>query len=202
MARVALPSKLAALLLINCLPWSAHAAAQAEAIFGGGCFWCMEEAFEKLPGVSEVVSGYTGGKTPNPSYDQVSSGTTGHVEVVRVLYNPEQVSYAKLLEHFWINIDPTVKNRQFCDVGEQYRSVIYTLNAAQQQAAAKSKEDLINSGRFAKVYTTVESAQTFYVAEDYHQDFYKKNPLRYKYYKTTCGRQNRLNELWGKATTP
>ncbi|HEX4917275.1 MAG TPA: peptide-methionine (S)-S-oxide reductase MsrA [Limnobacter sp.] len=197
MARVALPSKLLALFLLNLLPFSSQAAPSEEAVFGGGCFWCMEEAFEKVPGVTEVVSGYTGGKKPNPSYDEVSAGNTGHVEVVRVRYNPEQVSYQKLLVHFWTNIDPTVNNRQFCDMGEQYRSVIYTLNAAQKQAAQKSKDELLKSGKFAKVYTTVEDAKAFYVAEDYHQDFYKKNPLRYKYYKTTCGRQNRLHELWG-----
>ncbi|HEX4843706.1 MAG TPA: peptide-methionine (S)-S-oxide reductase MsrA [Limnobacter sp.] len=197
MARVALPSKLLALFLLNFLPFASQAAPSEEAVFGGGCFWCMEEAFEKVPGVTEVVSGYTGGKNPNPSYDEVSAGNTGHVEVVRVRYNPAQVSYQKLLVHFWTNIDPTVNNRQFCDVGEQYRSVIYTLTAAQKQAAQKSKDELIKSGKFQKVYTAVEDAKAFFVAEDYHQDFYKKNPLRYKYYKTTCGRQNRLLELWG-----
>ncbi|HEX4880549.1 MAG TPA: peptide-methionine (S)-S-oxide reductase MsrA [Limnobacter sp.] len=197
MAHVALPSKIAALFFISLLPAHGHAAQPAEAIFGGGCFWCMEEAFEKLPGVTDVVSGYSGGKTSSPSYDEVSTGKSGHVEVVRVRYNPELVSYQKLLEHFWVNVDPTVSNRQFCDIGEQYRSVIYTINREQKQAAQKSKDDLIKSGKFSKIYTTVEEAQAFYVAEDYHQDFYKKNPLRYKYYKTTCGRQNRLNELWG-----
>jgi len=168
-----------------------------EAIFAGGCFWCMEEVFEKIRGVKSVDSGYTGGRTPSPTYEQVSSGNTGHVEVVRVKYDPKQISYDNLLKAFWTNIDPTVENRQFCDVGEQYRSAIYYLNSEQHQQAKRSKEELLGTGKFNKIYTTVEAAQTFYVAEEYHQDFYRKNPLRYKYYKTTCGRENRLNEVWG-----
>jgi peptide-methionine (S)-S-oxide reductase len=168
-----------------------------EAIFAGGCFWCMEEVFEKIRGVKSVDSGYTGGRTPSPTYEQVSSGNTGHVEVVRVKYDPKQISYDNLLKAFWTNIDPTVENRQFCDVGEQYRSAIYYLNSEQHQQAKRSKEELLGTGKFKKIYTTVEAAQTFYVAEEYHQDFYRKNPLRYKYYKTTCGRENRLNEVWG-----
>lgn len=168
-----------------------------EAIFAGGCFWCMEEVFEKIRGVKSVVSGYTGGHTPAPTYKQVSSGNTGHVEVVRVKYDPEQISYDNLLKAFWTNIDPTVENRQFCDVGEQYRSAIYYLNSGQHQLAKRSKEELLSTGKFTKIYTTIEAAQTFYVAEEYHQDYYRKNPLRYRYYKTTCGRENRLNEVWG-----
>jgi peptide-methionine (S)-S-oxide reductase len=168
-----------------------------EAIFAGGCFWCMEEVFEKIRGVKSVDSGYTGGRTPSPTYEQVSSGNTGHVEVIRVKYDPQQISYSNLLKAFWTNIDPTVENRQFCDVGEQYRSAIYYLNSEQHQQAKRSKEELLGTGKFKKIYTTVEAAQTFYVAEDYHQDFYRKNPLRYQYYKTTCGRENRLNEVWG-----
>lgn len=168
-----------------------------EAIFAGGCFWCMEEVFEKIRGVKSVDSGYTGGRTPSPTYEQVSSGNTGHVEVIRVKYDPKQISYSNLLKAFWTNIDPTVENRQFCDVGEQYRSAIYYLNSEQHQQAKRSKEELLGTGKFKKIYTTVEAAQTFYVAEDYHQDFYRKNPLRYQYYKTTCGRENRLNEVWG-----
>lgn len=168
-----------------------------EAIFAGGCFWCMEEVFEKIRGVKSVESGYTGGRTPSPTYEQVSSGNTGHVEVVRVKYDPKMISYNNLLKAFWTNIDPTVENRQFCDVGEQYRSAIYYLNSEQHQQAKRSKEELLVSGKFKKIYTTIEAAQTFYVAEEYHQDFYRKNPLRYKYYKTTCGRENRLNEVWG-----
>ena len=168
-----------------------------EAIFAGGCFWCMEEVFEKIRGVKSVESGYTGGRTPAPTYEQVSSGNTGHVEVVRVKYDPKQISYNNLLKAFWTNIDPTVENRQFCDVGEQYRSAIYYLNSEQHQQAKRSKDELLGTGKFKKIYTTIEAAQTFYVAEEYHQDFYRKNPLRYKYYKTTCGRENRLNEVWG-----
>lgn len=168
-----------------------------QAIFAGGCFWCMEEAFEKISGVKSVESGYTGGRTSAPTYEQVSQGNTGHVEVVRVQYDPRQISYSTLLKAFWTNIDPTVENRQFCDVGEQYRSAIFYLNEQQHREAKQSKEQLLGTGKFKSIYTTVEAAQTFYVAEDYHQDFYRKNPLRYRYYKTTCGRENRLNEVWG-----
>lgn len=168
-----------------------------QAIFAGGCFWCMEEAFEKISGVKSVESGYTGGRTSAPTYEQVSQGNTGHVEVVRVQYDPRQISYSTLLKAFWSNIDPTVENRQFCDVGEQYRSAIFYLNEQQHREAKQSKEQLLGTGKFKSIYTTVEAAQTFYVAEDYHQDFYRKNPLRYRYYKTTCGRENRLNEVWG-----
>ena len=157
----------------------------------------MEEAFEKISGVKSVESGYTGGRTSAPTYEQVSQGNTGHVEVVRVQYDPRQISYSTLLKAFWTNIDPTVENRQFCDVGEQYRSAIFYLNEQQHREAKQSKEQLLGTGKFKTIYTTVEAAQTFYVAEEYHQDFYRKNPLRYQYYKTTCGRENRLNEVWG-----
>lgn len=168
-----------------------------EAIFGGGCFWCMEEAFEKIKGVKTVESGYSGGKIPSPTYEQVSGGKTGHVEVIRVRFDPKQVSYPNLLKQFWVNVDPTVENRQFCDTGEQYRSVIFYMNPTQQQQAARSKEEVLATGKVKKIYTTLEPAQSFYVAEEYHQDFYKKNPLRYQYYKTSCGRENRLKEIWG-----
>lgn len=175
----------------------AHAKQLEQAIFAGGCFWCMEEVFEKIRGVKSVESGYTGGRTSSPTYEQVSQGNTGHVEVVRVQYDPQQISYGNLLKAFWTNIDPTVENRQFCDVGEQYRSAIFYLNEQQHREAKQSKEQLLGTGKFKTIYTTVEAAQTFYVAEEYHQDFYRKNPLRYQYYKTTCGRENRLNEVWG-----
>ncbi|EDM84474.1 MULTISPECIES: peptide-methionine (S)-S-oxide reductase MsrA [unclassified Limnobacter] len=175
----------------------AHAQKLEQAIFAGGCFWCMEEVFEKIRGVKSVESGYTGGRTSSPTYEQVSQGNTGHVEVVRVQYDPQQISYGNLLKAFWTNIDPTVENRQFCDVGEQYRSAIFYLNEQQHREAKQSKEQLLGTGKFKTVYTTVEAAHTFYVAEEYHQDFYRKNPLRYRYYKTTCGRENRLNEVWG-----
>ena len=175
----------------------AHAQQLQQAIFAGGCFWCMEEVFEKIRGVKSVESGYTGGRTSSPTYEQVSQGNTGHVEVVRVQYDPQQISYGNLLKAFWTNIDPTVENRQFCDVGEQYRSAIFYLNEQQHREAKQSKDQLLGTGKFKTIYTTVEAAQTFYVAEEYHQDFYRKNPLRYRYYKTTCGRENRLNEVWG-----
>lgn len=168
-----------------------------QAIFGGGCFWCMEEAFEKLPGVESVVSGYSQGELDNPDYRAVSAGGTGHVEVVRVTYDPAKVSYSQLLESFWKNIDPTVKDRQFCDTGDQYRSGIYFLNADQEKAAKASLQALKDSGKFKAIYTEVEVAEPFYMAEEYHQDYYKKNPLRYNFYKTSCGRANRLAEVWG-----
>ena len=185
------------LLGISGLLPQAHAQKLEQAIFAGGCFWCMEEVFEKIRGVKSVESGYTGGRTSSPTYEQVSQGNTGHVEVVRVQYDPQQISYGNLLKAFWTNIDPTVENRQFCDVGEQYRSAIFYLNEQQHREAKQSKEQLLGTGKFKTIYTTVEAAQTFYVAEEYHQDFYRKNPLRYRYYKTTCGRENRLNEVWG-----
>lgn len=185
------------LLGISSLLPQAHAQKLEQAIFAGGCFWCMEEVFEKIRGVKSVESGYTGGRTSSPTYEQVSQGNTGHVEVVRVQYDPQQISYGNLLKAFWTNIDPTVENRQFCDVGEQYRSAIFYLNEQQHREAKQSKEQLLGTGKFKTVYTTVEAAHTFYVAEEYHQDFYRKNPLRYRYYKTTCGRENRLNEVWG-----
>ena len=185
------------LLGISGLLPQAHAQKLEQTIFAGGCFWCMEEVFEKIRGVKSVESGYTGGRTSSPTYEQVSQGNTGHVEVVRVQYDPQQISYGNLLKAFWTNIDPTVENRQFCDIGEQYRSAIFYLNEQQHREAKQSKEQLLGTGKFKTVYTTVEAAHTFYVAEEYHQDFYRKNPLRYRYYKTTCGRENRLNEVWG-----
>lgn len=169
----------------------------AQAIFAGGCFWCMEEAFEKVKGVKSVDSGYTGGKEPSPTYEEVSGGLTGHVEAVRVTFDPSQVSYNNLLRYFWTHIDPTVDNQQFCDQGTQYRSAIFYMNTQQRDQAQSSKEQLGKTGLFKKIYTTVQASQTFYLAEEYHQDFYRKNPLRYQYYKATCGRENRLNEVWG-----
>ena len=168
-----------------------------QAIFAGGCFWCMEEAFENVKGVKAVDSGYTGGKVPSPTYEQVSGGQTGHAEVIRVTFDPSQVSYNNLLRYFWTHIDPTVDNQQFCDRGTQYRSAIFYLNRQQQEMAQASKEQLGKTGLFKKIYTTVQPGQTFYLAEEHHQDFYRKNPLRYQYYKATCGRENRLNEVWG-----
>ena len=169
----------------------------ATAIFASGCFWCTEADFEKLTGIVKAESGYVNGRTPNPTYEQVSAGKTGHTEAVRVYYEPSKVSYAQLLEHYWHNVDPTVKDRQFCDVGSQYRSGIYYLDKEQQQAAQASLAELKRSGRFENIYTEVEPASEFYPAEEYHQDYYKKNPVRYRFYRNSCGRDARLKELWG-----
>ncbi|WP_455244639.1 peptide-methionine (S)-S-oxide reductase MsrA [Petrachloros mirabilis] len=171
----------------------------ARAYFAGGCFWCMEEAFEKVEGVVEVVSGYMGGTAKNPSYEEVSSGRTGHAESVEVRYDSSKVAYAQLLETFWRNVDPITADAQFCDHGNQYRSVIFYRGEEQQRAAQESKQAIEQSKRFAApIVTQVTSASEFYPAEEYHQDFYKKNPIRYKYYKFTCGRAQRLETLWGK----
>ena len=173
----------------------AHAAT-ATAIFAGGCFWCTESDFEKLPGVIKAESGYTAGKVANPTYEQVSSGSTGHTEAVRVTYDPDKVSYAKLVEYFWPTIDPTEKNRQFCDIGDQYRSGIYWGNEAERQIAEASRDALLKSGRFKTIYTELASASVFYLAEDYHQDYYKKNTVRYNYYRLSCGRDAQLKRVW------
>ncbi len=175
----------------------AEADAPGQAIFAGGCFWCMEPPFDKLDGVLETLSGYIGGHQDNPTYKQVSHGGTGHTEAVRVRYDPTKVTYGKLLEVFWTNIDPTVEDRQFCDWGDQYRTGIFVLNAGQEALATASKQTLEDSGRFEKVVTEVTAATTFYPAEDYHQDYYTKNPRHYKQYRTGCGRDRRLQELWG-----
>jgi peptide-methionine (S)-S-oxide reductase len=169
------------------------------AIFAGGCFWCMEPPFDVLPGVVSTTSGYTAGKTRNPTYQEVSAGRTGHTEAVRVVFDPSKVTYAKLLEVFWRNIDPTVKDRQFCDDGSQYRSGIYTLSAEQKKLAEDSKAALEKTKPFkAPIVTEIQPAADFWAAEEYHQDYYKKNPVRYKVYRTGCGRDARLQELWGK----
>ncbi len=168
----------------------------ATAIFAGGCFWCVEKDFEKLPGVIEVESGYTAGRTANPSYEQVSSGSTGHAEAVRVIYDPQKVSYTQLLDYFWRHIDPTVKDRQFCDVGTQYRSGIYWANDAERKAAEASRDALLKSGKLKTIHTELAPAAAFYLAETYHQDYYKKNPIRYNYYRKSCGRDARVEEVW------
>ena len=172
-------------------------AASATAIFAGGCFWCTESDFEKLPGVIGAESGYTGGKTPNPTYEQVGAGGTGHAEAVRVTFDPARVSYAQLLDAFWHSIDPTVKDRQFCDVGNKYRSAIFWQNDEQRQLAESSRDALLASKRFPVIYTEIVAAGPFYPAEAYHQDYYKKNPLRYTYYRHGCGRDKRLEENCG-----
>ena len=170
----------------------------AKAYFAGGCFWCMEEAFEKLDGVLDVVSGYMGGSVKNPSYEQVSAGQTGHAESVEVRYDPAKVTYTQLLEAFWRNVDPITPNAQFCDHGTQYRAVIFYQGEDERRAAEDSKRAIEQSKRFSTpIVTQLTAASEFYPAEEYHQDFYKKNPIRYKYYKFTCGRAQRLESLWG-----
>jgi peptide-methionine (S)-S-oxide reductase len=170
-----------------------------KATFAGGCFWCMEEAFEGAEGVVSVTSGYTGGHKAHPGYEEVSAGGTGHAEAVEILYDPAKVSYAKLLEVFWRNIDPTTPDRQFCDGGNQYRSAIFYQNETQKRLAEESKQAVEKSKPFKEsIVTQIVPASPFYAAEDYHQDFYKKNPIRYKFYKYNCGRARRLEDLWGK----
>jgi peptide-methionine (S)-S-oxide reductase len=173
--------------------------ATAEAVFAGGCFWCTESDFDKLPGVLSTTSGYIGGHVENPTYEEVSYGASGHTEAVLVRYDPRKVSYAQLLEFFWPTIDPVTANAQFCDKGSQYRSAIFYGNPEEQRLAEASKAALDKSGRLpAPVVTEILSATTFYPAEDYHQDYHSKNPIRYSYYRNGCGRDDRLQQLWGK----
>jgi peptide-methionine (S)-S-oxide reductase len=169
-----------------------------KATFAGGCFWCMEPAFDKLEGVKSVVSGYTGGRKPNPTYEEVSAGKTGHAESIEITYDPAVIDYSRLLDVFWHNIDPTVKDRQFCDVGPQYRSAIFYHGEEQKRLAEASKRALEQSNRFpGPIYTEIVPAATFYAAEEYRQKYYQKNTIRYRYYRYSCGRDQRLKELWG-----
>lgn len=178
------------------------AAGQAEATFAGGCFWCTEADFEKLPGVIAAQSGYSGGDARNPSYEQVSSGRTGHIEAVRVIYDPNKISYTQLLTHFWHSIDPTDGGGQFCDRGPQYRSAIFVKSEAERAAAQASRQDIEQSGQLKRpVATEILRLSAFYPAEDYHQDYYKNNPLRYNYYRRGCGRDRTLEKVWGKAAS-
>jgi len=171
-----------------------------KATFAGGCFWCMEHPFDQIPGVVSVTSGYTGGQKKNPTYEEVSAGGTGHAESVQIVYDPAKVTYGKLLEVFWHNIDPTAKDRQFCDSGHQYRSAIFYHNEEQRRLALKSKEMLEKNKPFkGPIVTEIAPATEFYPAEEYHQHYYKKNPLRYRFYRFNCGRDRRLEELWGSA---
>ena len=171
-----------------------------NATFAGGCFWCMEHPFDEIPGVVSVTSGYTGGQKKNPTYEEVSAGGTGHAESVQVVYDPARVTYEKLLNVFWHNIDPTAKDRQFCDFGRQYRSAIFYHNEEQHRLAMQSKSLLEKNKTFKEpVVTEIVQATGFYPAEDYHQHYYKNNPIRYKYYRFRCGRDQRLKELWGTA---
>lgn len=196
------------LVLSGCLglSWNVQAQTQkkspvyALATFAGGCFWCMEPPFDKLPGVISTTAGYTGGHTKNPTYEQVSNGETGHFEAVEIKYDPRRISYQKLLDVFWHNIDPTQRDGQFCDHGPQYRTAIFYHNEEQKRLAEASKAALIKNKPFkGEIVTEITRAAEFYRAEDYHQDFYQKNPIRYKFYRTGCGRDARLKELWGKS---
>ena len=172
---------------------------RATATFAGGCFWCEETAFEGLEGVLSVTSGYTGGQKLNPTYEEVSSGSTGHAESVQVLYDPRKISYARLLDVFWHNVDPLDAGGQFCDRGAQYRSAIFYADAEQRRLAEASKKVLEKEPRFAgKIATQLVPATRFYPAEEYHQDFYKKNPARYQEYRQGCRRDARLKQLWGE----
>ena len=188
-------------------PAPAAAPATAKAIFAGGCFWCMEPPFDKLAGVISTTSGYTGGQKKNPTYEEVSAGVTGHTEAVQVVYDPSKVSYRQLLEVFWKNIDPVTRDRQFCDGGSQYRSGVFWLDEEQKKLAEESKALLSKGAAFGPakpvgfkggVVTEITKAAEFWPAEEYHQDYYKKNPVRYSYYRSGCGRDARLKELWGE----
>lgn len=178
-------------------PRETAGAALAKATFAGGCFWCMEPPYDDLEGVVSTTSGYTGGHKEDPTYEEVSAGGTGHAEAVEVLYDPARVSYETLLDVFWRNIDPLARDRQFCDRGNQYRSAMFYHDEVQRRLAEESKRALEESGRFDRPITTeIAPASRFYVAEEYHQDYYRKNPIRYKFYRWNCGRDQRLRELW------
>lgn len=167
-------------------------------ILAGGCFWCMEPPFEKVPGVYGVRSGYTSGRVPNPTYEQVSAGGTGHTEAVEIEFDPRRVTYEQLLDLFWHNIDPLTANAQFCDRGSQYRAGIYP-KSPEERAAAEASKAAVARKLGQPVVTEIVDATTFYPAEAYHQDYYKKNPVRYKFYRSSCGRDGRLKQLWGSA---
>ncbi|PIQ43403.1 MAG: peptide-methionine (S)-S-oxide reductase [Gammaproteobacteria bacterium CG11_big_fil_rev_8_21_14_0_20_46_22] len=182
----------AAITIIAALPLLAKA---ATAIFAGGCFWCMQSDFDKLKGVTKTVVGYDGGTRENPNYELVSSGATRYAEAIKVTYNPRTISYAQLLTYFWRHVDPTVKNQQFCDHGSQYRTAIFYINAEQKKTAETSKQ--ATARKLGKtVYTDITPSTHFYPAEKYHQDYYKKNPIRYKFYRWNCGRDQRLEKIW------
>jgi peptide-methionine (S)-S-oxide reductase len=169
-----------------------------QATFAGGCFWCMQPAFDHVPGVVKTVVGYTGGDKQHPTYEEVSAGGTGHAESIEVSFDPNKVTYQQLLKVFWHNIDPTTPDREFCDAGHQYRSVIFYHDAAQEQAAKESEAEIEKTKPFKDpIVTEIVAASTFWPAEDYHQDYYLKNPVSYKFYRYNCGRDARLRELWG-----
>lgn len=169
----------------------------AEAIFAGGCFWCVESDFDKVDGVIETISGYTGGETPNPTYKQVSKETTGHYEAVKIVYDPSVVDYETLVDYYWRHVDPTDAGGQFCDRGQSYETAIFAVGEEQREIAEASKTEIEESGVLAKpIVTPILQADTFWPAEGYHQDYYKKNPLRYSYYRKSCGRDKRVKEVW------
>jgi len=175
---------------------------EAVATFAGGCFWCMEPPYDKLDGVIATTSGYTGGSKVDPTYEEVSAGGTGHTEAVQITYDPSKVSYERLLEVFWQNVDPLDAGGQFCDRGSQYRTGIFAHDEEQRRLALASKQALVEGERFDRpIVTEIEPAGAFYPAEDYHQDYYEKNPVRYKFYRWSCGRDQRLAELWGEPPT-
>lgn len=182
------------------MPKPAATGPTAVAVFAGGCFWCMEPPFDKLDGVVSTISGYTGGRLADPSYKQVSAGGTGHAEAVQITYDPAKVSYAKLLEVYWHNVDPFDGGGQFCDRGDQYRPAIFVDGDVQRREAEQSLQRIAETLR-KPLAVTIEPAAAFYPAEDYHQDYYEKNPLRYKFYRYSCGRDQRLEQVWGGKPT-
>ncbi len=189
-------------LLLGAIVSHPVAAATEKATFAAGCFWCAETAFEGLPGVSSVISGYSGGTEKNPTYEMVSAGVTGYAESVDVTYDPAKISYSRLLDIFWHNVDPTQANGQFCDHGKQYRSAIFYRGESQRKLAEQSRKQLVDSGRFKKpIVTQLVAFKSFYPAEEYHQDYYKKNPEHYEAYRAGCGRDKRLQEIWGSAAS-
>ena len=193
-----------AILLTNLFPLNAALGQTTEtAVFAGGCFWCMEPPFEKVAGVISVTAGYTGGTVTSPTYEQVSAGGTGHAEAVEVVYEPARVTYEKLLDVFWHNVDPVTKDAQFCDHGRQYRTAIFYHDAAQRAAAEASQQALDAAHTLGRpIVTEIVAAGPFWRAEEYHQHYHEKNPIRYKYYRWGCGRDQRLHELWGAAAPP
>jgi peptide-methionine (S)-S-oxide reductase len=194
----------AALVLVLLVPALVHAdepAGHAKATFAGGCFWCMQPPFENLPGVVSTTVGYAGGTVKNPTYEQVSDGGTGHAESVQIVYDPSKITYEKLLDVFWHNVDPLTPEAQFCDHGHQYRTVIFYHDEAQHRLAEESKAALAK--RFTKpIVTEIVAATEFWPAEDYHQKYHEKNPIRYRYYRWNCGRDQRLKEVWGDQAPP
>lgn len=190
----------ACLVLLGAVPGPAPAAEPAVATFAGGCFWCMEPPYDKLEGVISTTSGYTGGHQENPTYGEVSAGGTGHYEALRVVYDPDRVGYQQLLALFWHNVDPLDAGGQFCDRGDQYRTAIFVHDEEQRRLAEESKRSLARAGGFDRpIVTPILPAGPFYPAETYHQDYYEKNPLRYKFYRYSCGRDARLEALWGES---